>query len=40
MSFAIMGSRVDNLIIEDSESINTSFPNFVEKFNNAGGNIL
>ncbi|MDC1047468.1 3-phosphoshikimate 1-carboxyvinyltransferase [Alphaproteobacteria bacterium] len=40
MSFAVMGSRVDNLIIEDSESINTSFPNFVEKFNNAGGNIL
>jgi len=40
MSFAVMGSRVDNLEIEDSESINTSFPNFIEKFNNAGGNIL
>jgi 3-phosphoshikimate 1-carboxyvinyltransferase len=40
MSFTVMGSRVDNLIIEDSESINTSFPNFIEKFNNAGGNIL
>ena len=40
MSFAIMGSKVDNLIIEDSEAINTSFPNFIEKFNRAGGNIL
>ena len=40
MSFAIMGSKVGNLIIEDAESINTSFPNFIEKFNNAGGNIL
>ena len=40
MSFAVMGSKVDNLVIEDSKSINTSFPNFVEKFNNAGGNIL
>ncbi len=40
MSFAIMGSKVGNLIIDDAESINTSFPNFIEKFNNAGGNIL
>ena len=40
MSFAVMGSKVGNLIIEDVESINTSFPNFIEKFNNAGGNIL
>ena len=40
MSFAVMGSKVDKLIIEDAESINTSFPNFIEKFNNAGGNIL
>ena len=40
MSFAVMGSKIDNLIIEDAECINTSFPNFVEKFNNAGGNIL
>ena len=40
MSFAVMGSRVGNLKIEDSESINTSFPNFIDKFNNAGGNIL
>ena len=40
MSFAVMGSKVGNLIIEDAESINTSFPNFIEKFNNSGGNIL
>jgi 3-phosphoshikimate 1-carboxyvinyltransferase len=40
MSFSVMGSKVGNLIIEDSESINTSFPNFIKKFNNAGGNIL
>jgi len=39
MSFAVMGSKIGNLIIEDAESINTSFPNFNEKFNNAGGNI-
>jgi 5-enolpyruvylshikimate-3-phosphate synthase len=35
-----MGSKIDNLIIEDADSINTSFPNFIKKFNNAGGNIL
>ena len=40
MSFAVMGSRINNLIIEDAESINTSFPNFIEKFNYAGGHIL
>ena len=40
MAFTIMGSRIGDLIIEDSESINTSFPNFINIFNNAGGNIL
>ena len=40
MSFAVMGSKIGNLIIDNSDSINTSFPNFIEKFNNAGGNIL
>ena len=40
MSFAVMGSKVGNLIIDDTESINTSFPNFIKTFNNAGGNIL
>jgi 3-phosphoshikimate 1-carboxyvinyltransferase len=40
MSFAVMGSKVGGLIIDDAESINTSFPNFIEKFNKSGGNIL
>ena len=40
MSFAVMGSRIDNLVIEDAESINTSFPNFIKKFNYSGGHIL
>ena len=40
MSFAVMGTRINNLFIEDSESINTSFPNFKEIFNTAGGNLI
>ena len=40
MSFVIMGSKVGNLLIEDIESINTSFPNFIEIYNNSGGNFL
>ncbi len=40
MSFAVMGTIVGNLNIEDSNSINTSFPNFKEIFNKAGGNLL
>ena len=40
MSFVIMGSKVDNLLIEDIESINTSFPNFIEIYNNSGGSFL
>ena len=40
MSFAIMGSKVGKLSIDDSDSINTSFPNFIQIFNKAGGNIL
>lgn len=40
MSFAIMGSKIGNLIIEDSNSINTSFPNFKKIFNKSGGNLL
>ena len=40
MSFAVMGSKIGNLSIEDSESINTSFPNFISTFNSAGGNFL
>ena len=40
MSFAVMGSKIGNLKINDSNSINTSFPKFIEKFNQSGGNIL
>jgi len=40
MSFAIMGSKIGNLFIEDSDSINTSFPNFKKIFNTFGGNLL
>tara|TARA_B100000965_G_C19550492_1_gene739744 strand:- start:440 stop:1609 length:1170 start_codon:yes stop_codon:yes gene_type:complete len=40
MAFSIMGSKIGSLFIEDATSINTSFPDFVDIFNNAGGNIL
>jgi len=40
MAFTVMGSKIGELFIEDAESINTSFPNFINIFNNAGGNIL
>ena len=40
MSFAVMGSKIGKLEIQDSDSINTSFPNFFDTFNSAGGNIL
>jgi len=40
MSFTVMGSKIGNLLIEDAESINTSFPNFINIFNKSGGNIL
>ena len=40
MSFAVMGSKIGNLKINESNSINTSFPKFIEKFNQSGGNIL
>ena len=40
MAFTVMGSKIGKLHIEDAESINTSFPNFINIFNNAGGNIL
>jgi len=38
MAFVIMGSKIGNLEIEDSKCINTSFPNFAEIYNKAGGN--
>ena len=40
MSFAIMGSKIGGLLIQDTESIDTSFPNFIDIFNKAGGNFL
>ena len=40
MSFAVMGTKLDsNLFIDDKDSIKTSFPNFIEKFNKIGGNL-
>ncbi len=40
MSFLVMGTKIGNLKIEDIDSINTSFPNFIDSFNDAGGNCL
>ena len=37
MAFAIMGSKIGPLEIKDSDSINTSFPNFKNEFNKLGG---
>ena len=39
MSFAVLGSKIGKLHINESESISTSFPNFKDKFNKAGGNL-
>ena len=39
MAFAIMGTRVGPLVINDSNSIYTSFPTFVDEFINIGGKI-
>ena len=33
MSFAVMGSKIGPLEIKDSDSINTSFPSFINEFN-------
>ena len=41
MSFAVMGSKEDfNLNIENPECIKTSFPNFLNIFNDVGGNLF
>ncbi len=40
MAFCVMGTKIGPLEILDSESINTSFPNFKSEFNNLGGNIF
>ena len=39
MSFAVLGSKIGKLHINESESISTSFPTFKEQFNEAGGNL-
>ena len=40
MAFAIMGTKIGPLQINDFESINTSFPNFKNELNKLGGNII
>ncbi len=40
MAFCIMGTRIGPLRINDSESINTSFPNFKSELNKLGGKII
>ena len=40
MAFCIMGTRIGPLRINDSESINTSFPNFKNELNKLGGRII
>ena len=40
MAFGVMGTKLGPLEIEDSKSINTSFPNFKDEFNNLGGKIF
>ena len=41
MSFAVMGSTLDtNLKILESDSIDTSFPSFIECFNKIGGKLI
>ncbi len=39
MAFCIMGTKIGHLKIEDSESINTSFPTFKNEFNKLGGKV-
>ena len=39
MAFSVMGSKIGELNILDSDSINTSFPTFVEEFNKIGGKL-
>ena len=40
MAFAVMGTKIGPLNIKDSESINTSFPGFLNELNKIGGKIL
>ena len=40
MAFCVMATRIGPLKINDSESINTSFPNFKNELNKLGGRII
>ncbi len=40
MAFCVMGTNIGPLNIEDSKSINTSFPTFINELNNLGGKIF
>ena len=40
MAFAVMGSKIGQVDIKDSDSIKTSFPSFMNEFNYIGGNII
>ena len=40
MAFMVMGTKLGPLKIQDSNSINTSFPSFVNEFNKIGGKIV
>ena len=37
MAFSVMGSKIGKISIDDSDSIKTSFPTFVDEFNKIGG---
>jgi len=39
MAFAVLGSKLGSVNINDSESIKTSFPSFIKEFNKVGGKI-
>ena len=40
MAFSILGSKLCSVNVNDSDSIKTSFPTFIEEFNKVGGNIV
>ena len=39
MAFAVMGTKIGPLEIEESDSINTSFPTFKHELNKLGGKL-
>ena len=40
MAFCIMGTKIGPLKINDPESINTSFPSFIDELNKIGGKVI